>query len=129
MFILLNAKALFVHDSEVVLGTCVTLLSGLAIPKKSFRIVPNNSFSGPETIADPGLDLGIIDRHLLVRYRFTVGKIAPELEAYTLGFPVEKKTYFAPAANWMEDGFDQLSISGAGIFDGVDDAGRDLYGF
>jgi glycine betaine/proline transport system permease protein len=55
----------------------------------------------------------------LTLYRFTVGKIAPELEAYTLGFPVEKKTYFAPAANWMEDGFDQLSISGAGVFDGV----------
>ena len=55
----------------------------------------------------------------LTLYRFTVGKIAPELEAYTLGFPVEKKTYFAPMANWMEDGFDQLSISGAGVFDGV----------
>ena len=55
----------------------------------------------------------------LTLYRFTVGKIAPELEAYTLGFPVEKKAYFAPVANWMEDGFDQLSISGAGVFDGV----------
>lgn len=55
----------------------------------------------------------------LTLYRFTVGKIAPELEAYTLGFPVEKKAYFAPVANWMEDGFDQLSVSGAGVFDGV----------
>jgi glycine betaine/proline transport system permease protein len=55
----------------------------------------------------------------LTLYRFTVGKIAPELQPYTLGFPVEKKAYFAPAANWMEDGFDQLSISGAGVFDGV----------
>ncbi|MFT7671703.1 MAG: glycine betaine/proline transport system permease protein [Gammaproteobacteria bacterium] len=55
----------------------------------------------------------------LTLYRFTVGKIAPELEAYTLGFPVEKKAYFSPVANWMEDGFDQLSISGAGVFDGV----------
>ncbi|MFT5218696.1 MAG: glycine betaine/proline transport system permease protein [Planctomycetota bacterium] len=55
----------------------------------------------------------------LTLYRFTVGKIAPALEPYTLGFPVEKKDYFAPAANWMEDGFDQLSISGADVFDGV----------
>ncbi|MEM7564602.1 MAG: proline/glycine betaine ABC transporter permease [Pseudomonadota bacterium] len=55
----------------------------------------------------------------LTLYRFTVGKIAPELEAYTLGFPVGKKEYFAPVANWMEDGFDQLSVSGAGVFDGV----------
>ena len=55
----------------------------------------------------------------LTLYRFTVGKIVPELQPYTLGFPVEKKAYFAPVANWMEDGFDQLSISGAGVFDGV----------
>ena len=55
----------------------------------------------------------------LTLYRFTVGKIAPELEAWTLGFPVEKKAYFSPIANWMEEGFDQLSVSGAGVFDGV----------
>ncbi len=55
----------------------------------------------------------------LTLYRFTVGKIAPELEAYTLGFPVAKKTYFAPIANWMEDGFDWMTVHGAGIFDGV----------
>lgn len=55
----------------------------------------------------------------LTLYRFTVGKIAPELEAYTLGFPVEKKVYFSPIANWMDAGFDKLSISGAGVFEGV----------
>jgi len=55
----------------------------------------------------------------LTLYRFTVGKIAPSLEAYTLGFPVEKKAYFSPIANWMEDGFDMLSVKGAGVFDGV----------
>ena len=55
----------------------------------------------------------------LTLYRFTVGKIAEGLEPYTLGFPVEKKSYFSPIANWMEDGFDKLSVSGAGVFDGV----------
>jgi glycine betaine/proline transport system permease protein len=55
----------------------------------------------------------------LTLYRFTVGKIAPELEAYTLGFPVSKKEYFSPIANWMEGGFDWLTVHGAGVFDGV----------
>ncbi len=55
----------------------------------------------------------------LTLYRFTVGKIAPELEAYTLGFPVEKRAYFSPIANWMEDGFDWLTVHGSGVFDGV----------
>jgi len=35
----------------------------------------------------------------LTLYRFTVGKIAPELEPFTLGFPVAKKEYFSPIAN------------------------------
>jgi len=55
----------------------------------------------------------------LTLYRFTVGKIAPELEPFTLGFPVAKKEYFSPIANWMEDGFDWLTIHGSGVFDGI----------
>ena len=55
----------------------------------------------------------------LTLYRFTVGKIAPALESYTLGFPVEKKAYFSPIANWMEEGFDWLTVHGSGVFDGV----------
>lgn len=55
----------------------------------------------------------------LTLYRFTVGIIAPALEPYTLGFPIEKKVYFSPVASWMEEGFDWLSIKGSGVFDGV----------
>ncbi len=55
----------------------------------------------------------------LTLYKFTVGKIAPALEPYTVGFPVQKKQYFAPIATWMEKGFDWLSVEGAGVFDGV----------
>jgi len=55
----------------------------------------------------------------LTLYRFTVGKIAPGLEDYTLGFPIQKKEYFSPIATWMEGGFDWLSVKGAGVFDGV----------
>ena len=55
----------------------------------------------------------------LTIYRFTVGKVAPALEPYTLGFPIEKQAYFSPIAKSMESGFDWLSIKGAGLFDGV----------
>ena len=55
----------------------------------------------------------------LTLYRFTAGKIVESLQPYTLGFPMEKKAYFSPIANWMEEGFDALSVSGAGVFDGV----------
>ncbi len=55
----------------------------------------------------------------LTLYRFTVGKIAPGLEPYTLGFPVEKKEYFSPVAKLLEEGFDWLSSSGAGAFDSI----------
>ena len=55
----------------------------------------------------------------LTLYRFTVGKIAPEFEMYTLGFPVEKSQYFSPIANVLETGFDWLSAHGAGAFDSV----------
>ena len=55
----------------------------------------------------------------LTLYRFTVGKIAPELAPYTQGFPIEKKAYFSPISNWLEGGFDWLSSKGAGAFDSV----------
>ncbi|ETW99166.1 MAG: hypothetical protein ETSY1_15965 [Candidatus Entotheonella factor] len=55
----------------------------------------------------------------LTLYKFTVGKIAPALEPYTVGFPVQKKQYFAPISTWMEAWFDWLSVKGAGVFDGV----------
>ena len=55
----------------------------------------------------------------LTLYRFTVAKILPQLEPFTLGFPIEKKAYFSPIAMWMEGGFDRLSVAGAGVFDGV----------
>ena len=55
----------------------------------------------------------------LTLYRFTVGRIAPELEPFLTGFPIEKKQYYAPVATWMDEGFDSLSVAGAGVFDGV----------
>ena len=55
----------------------------------------------------------------LTLYRFTVGRIDPDLEPYLTGFPVEKNLYFAPVSTWLDGGFDWLSIAGAGVFDGV----------
>ena len=55
----------------------------------------------------------------LTLYRFTVGRINPDLEPYLTGFPVEKNLYFAPVSTWLDGGFDWLSIAGAGVFDGV----------
>ena len=50
----------------------------------------------------------------LTLYRFTVSKPSE----FITEFPM-KKQLFTPVANWMEDGFDTLSIKGAGVFDGV----------
>ena len=50
----------------------------------------------------------------LTLYRFTVAKPHP----FITEFPVDKQL-FTPIANWMEDGFDWLSIHGAGVFDGI----------
>ena len=55
----------------------------------------------------------------LTLYRFTVGKIMPELKPFTEGFPIPKKTFFSPIANWMEEGFDWLAVKGGGVFNGV----------
>jgi glycine betaine/proline transport system permease protein len=55
----------------------------------------------------------------LTLYRFTVGRIDPRLEPYLVGFPMEKKQYYAPVSTWMDEGFDWLSVAGAGVFDGV----------
>ena len=55
----------------------------------------------------------------LTLYRFTVGKIDPELEPYVAGFPIEKGAYYAPVSEWLDSGFDWLSIEGAGVFDGI----------
>ncbi len=55
----------------------------------------------------------------LTLYRFTVGKIDPELEPYVAGVPIEKGAYYAPVSDWLDSGFDWLSIEGAGVFDGV----------
>jgi len=55
----------------------------------------------------------------LTLYRFTVGKADHALEPYVSGFPVGKGTYYAPVSDWMDAGFDWLSIQGAGVFDGV----------
>ena len=55
----------------------------------------------------------------LTLYRFTVGKIDPELEPYIAGFPIEKGSYYAPVSEWLDSGFDWLSIEGAGVFDGI----------
>ena len=55
----------------------------------------------------------------LTLYRFTVGKIDPELEPYVAGVPIAKGAYYAPVSEWLDSGFDWLSIEGAGVFDGV----------
>ena len=55
----------------------------------------------------------------LTLYRFTVGKIDPELEPYVAGVPIAKGSYYAPVSEWLDSGFDWLSIEGAGVFDGV----------
>ena len=55
----------------------------------------------------------------LTLYRFTVGKIDPELEPYVTGFPMKKGAYYAPVSEWLDSGFDWLSIEGAGVFDGI----------
>ena len=55
----------------------------------------------------------------LTLYRFTVGKIDPELEPYVAGFPMKKGSYYAPVSEWLDSGFDWLSIEGAGVFDGI----------
>ena len=55
----------------------------------------------------------------LTLYRFTVGKIDPELEPYVAGFPMKKGAYYAPVSEWLDSGFDWLSIEGAGVFDGI----------
>ena len=64
----------------------------------------------------------------LTLYRFTVGKMDPGLEPYVAGFPVSKGTYYAPVADWLDAGFDWLSIEGAGFFDGVVVAIRTVVG-
>ena len=50
----------------------------------------------------------------LTLYRFTVAKPHP----FITEFPVDKQL-FTPIASWMEQGFDWLSLHGAGIFDGI----------
>ena len=55
----------------------------------------------------------------LTLYRFTVGNIDPELEPYVAGVPIEKGSYYAPVSDWLDSGFDWLSIEGAGVFDGI----------
>ena len=55
----------------------------------------------------------------LTLYRFTVGRIDPALKPYLTGFPMEKKQYYAPVSIWLDEGFDWLSIKGAGVFDSV----------
>ena len=55
----------------------------------------------------------------LTLYRFTVGKIDPEFEPYIAGVPIGKGSYYAPVSEWLDSGFDWLSIEGAGVFDGV----------
>ena len=58
----------------------------------------------------------------LTLYRFTVGNIDPKLEPYVAGVPIGKGIYFAPVSEWLDAGFDWLSIEGAGVFDGIVDA-------
>ena len=58
----------------------------------------------------------------LTLYRFTVGKFDPALEPFVAGVPVGKGSYYAPVSEWLDSGFDWLSIEGAGVFDGVVDA-------
>ena len=60
--------------------------------------------------------LGVVP---LTLYRFTVGKIDPALEPYIAGLPIRKKLYYAPVSDWLDAGFDWLSIEGAGVFNGV----------
>ena len=55
----------------------------------------------------------------LTLYRFTVGTIDPEMEPYVAGVPIERGSYYAPVSDWLDAGFDWLSIEGAGVFDGV----------
>ena len=55
----------------------------------------------------------------LTLYRFTVGRIDPGLEPYLTGIPVDKKQFYVPVSNWMDAGFDWLSVEGAGVFDSV----------
>ena len=55
----------------------------------------------------------------LTLYRFTVGKTDPALEAFVAGIPIEKGLYYAPVSDWLDAGFDWLSIEGTGVFNGV----------
>ena len=55
----------------------------------------------------------------LMLYRFTVGKIDPKLEPFVAGVPIGKGSYYAPVSEWLDAGFDWLSIEGAGVFDGI----------
>ena len=55
----------------------------------------------------------------LTLYRFTVGKIDPKLEPYVVGFPMDKGFYYAPVSEWLDSGFDWLSVEGADVFDGI----------
>ncbi|MCY4458796.1 MAG: proline/glycine betaine ABC transporter permease [Albidovulum sp.] len=55
----------------------------------------------------------------LTLYRFTAGRIAPELEPFLTGIPIGKNQYYAPVANWLDSAFDWLSLNGAGVFDGI----------
>ena len=55
----------------------------------------------------------------LTLYRFTVGRIDPDLEPFLTGFPIERRVYFAPVSTWLDKGFDWLSVEGAGVFDGI----------
>ncbi|MYJ71232.1 MAG: ABC transporter permease subunit, partial [Rhodospirillaceae bacterium] len=55
----------------------------------------------------------------LTLYRFTVGKTDPALEPFVAGLPIEKRLYYAPVSDWLDAGFDWLSVEGAGVFNGV----------
>ena len=55
----------------------------------------------------------------LTLYRFTVGKTNPALEPFVAGLPIERRLYYAPVSDWLDAGFDWLSIEGAGVFNGV----------
>ena len=55
----------------------------------------------------------------LTLYRFTVGKTDPALEPFVARLPIEKGLYYAPVSDWLDAGFDWLSIEGTGVFNGV----------
>ncbi|MDE0058884.1 MAG: proline/glycine betaine ABC transporter permease [Defluviicoccus sp.] len=85
----------------------------------SWRANPSGSVAGVSWVRAALAGLLWLAIVPLTLYRFTVGKVDPALEPYVAGFPIEKRSYYAPVSDWLDRGFDWLSIEGSGVFDGI----------